>query len=162
MTSHEVAITRSTVIAGAPQMVFDFIAAEDVLPKLFTGYGPLPAVKSTSQNSGPWEQPGSARMMHLADGTTVREQVTDYHRGRYFAYRVWEFGNPIVRALATGARGEWTFSADPAGTRVDWTYTFTAKNRVTALPLAGITRLLWRGYMDVCLANAYRELMTSY
>jgi len=27
----------------------------------------------------------------------------------------------------------------------------TAKNGVAAIPLAGIARLLWSGYMDVCL-----------
>lgn len=158
MTSHEVTITRTAVIHGTPEAVFDFIAAEDVLPKVLTGYGPLPAVKSTSQHSGPWDTPGSARMIHLADGSTVREQITHYDRAGHFAYRVWEFGNPIIRTLATGARGEWTFAADPAGTRVQWTYTFTAKNGVTALPLSAITQVLWRGYMDVCLANARRLL----
>lgn len=158
MKIHEVSITRTALIAGTPDKVFAFIAAEDVLPKVLTGYGPLPAVVRTSENTGPWDVPGSARLIHLADGGTVREQVTEYTPQKRFAYRVWEFGNPIIKSLATKARGEWTFEAVPQGTKVEWTYTFTAKNGITAIPLSGIAQLLWRGYMDVCLKNTQLQM----
>ncbi len=156
MRSHEVSITRQAVLPGTPDIVFKFIAAEDVLPKVLTGYGPLPAVIRTSENTGLWTVPGSARLIHLADNTTVREQVTHFEPSSFFAYRVWEFGNPIVRSLSSGARGEWTFTAVPDGTLVTWTYTFTAKNAVKSVPLSAITQILWRGYMDVCLENSKR------
>jgi Polyketide cyclase / dehydrase and lipid transport len=156
MKVFEVAITREAVIPGSVKDVFAFITAQDVLPKVLTGYGPLPAVVRTSEISGPWDVPGSSRIVHLADGTTVREQVTHFSSPTGFAYRIFEFGNPIVGALATGARGEWTFSEDPGGTKVRWTYTFLAKNGLTAIPLSGITQILWRGYMDVCLDNSIR------
>lgn len=158
MNRHEVSITREVLIPNSPEVVFSFITAEDVLPKVLTGYGPLPAVVRTSENTGPWDTPGSARLIHLADGSTVREQVTQYSRPGHFAYRVWEFGNPVVGRLATQARGEWTFAAVPGGTRVTWTYTFTARNGLTALPLSAITHTLWRGYMNVCLENSVRLL----
>jgi hypothetical protein len=157
MKVHEVSITRTALIAGTPDKVFAFIAAEDVLPKVLTGYGPLPAVVRTSENTGPWNTPGSARLIHLADGSTVREQVTEYAAPNRFAYRVWEFGNSVIKALATQARGEWTFEAVPEGTKVIWTYTFTAKNGLAAVPLSGITQMLWRGYMDVCLENSQQQ-----
>lgn len=156
MTAHEVSITRRAVISGSPEAVLAFITAEDVLPKVLTGYGPLPAVVRTSGHTGNWDIPGSARVVHLADGTSVREQLTHYVSPPQFAYRVWDFGNPIIKALATQARGEWTFAAASGGTEVIWTYKFTAKNAVTAIPLSGITQVLWRGYMDVCLDNAAR------
>lgn len=156
MRLNEVSITRQAVIAGTPEAVFNFISAEDVLPNVLTGYGPLPAVVKTSENTGPWTVAGSARLIHLTDGSTVREQVTTYEPSNRFAYRVWDFGNPLIRSLATQARGEWTFSPAPGGTLVIWTYTFTAKNAVTAVPLSGITQILWRGYMDVCLENSKR------
>lgn len=161
MQIHEVAITRKAIITGKPEAVFSFIAAEDVLPKVLTGYGPLPAVIGTSENTGPWTVPGSARRIHLADGTTVREQITHYEPSTHFAYKVWDFGNPLIRSLAIGARGEWTFTPVPGGTLVTWTYTFSAKNAVTALPLSGITQILWRGYMDVCLENTKRLIASN-
>lgn len=157
-TVYEVAITRTAVVPAPPEQVFAFVAAEDVLPKVLTGYGPLPAVVRTSGHTGPWDVPGSARVVHLADGTTAREQVTRHGAPDDFAYRVWDFGNPIVRGLAREARGEWRFEPVAGGTRITWTYTFAAHNAVAALPLSGITRLLWRGYMDVCLENTRRLL----
>lgn len=93
--------------------------------------------------------------------TTVREQLTHYEPSKRFAYRVWEFGNPIIRTLVTGARGEWIFSPVQGGTLVVWTYTFTANNAVSALPLAGITQALLRGYMKVCLENSVRLMSES-
>ena len=156
----DIAITREALIPGSIDAVFAFIAAEDVLPKVLTGYGPLPAVMSTSDHTAAWDQPGAARVIHLADGSTVREQVTQHQAPDYFAYRVWDFGNPLIRALAQGARGEWTFTATEQGSRtatqVVWTYRFRAKNRLAALPLAGIVHIFWRGYMDVCLENSRR------
>jgi hypothetical protein len=155
---YEVSITRTVLIPGTPEKVFAFIAAEDVLPKVLTGYGPLPAVTRTSENTGPWDKPGSARVVHLADGTSAREQVTRYSSPKDFAYRVWDFGNPVVKTLATEARGEWRFTPTGDSTQVEWTYTFVAKNAAAALPLSGITQLLWRGYMDVCLDNTAKLL----
>jgi hypothetical protein len=156
MKTYEVAITREAVIPGAIKDVFAFITAQDVLPKVLTGFGPLPAVVKTSEVSGPWDVPGSSRLVHLADGTTAREQVTHFSRSTDFAYRVFDFGNPIIGALATGARGEWTFIEVAGGTKVKWTYTFSAKNGLTAIPLSGITQILWRSYMNVCLENSIR------
>jgi hypothetical protein len=161
MKIYEVAVTRKAVIAGSPDAVFKFITAEDVLPKVLTGYGPLPAVLRTSGNTGPWDRPGSARVVHLADGSTVREQLTGYDSPKRFTYRVWEFGNPIVRTLATQAKGEWDFVATAEGTQVTWTYTFQAKNAAAALPLSGIAQILWRGYMDVCLENTQKIMLAQ-
>jgi hypothetical protein len=155
---HRVAVTRSVVLPKTPQIVFGFIAAEDVLPKVLTGYGPLPGVVRTSRHTGPWDRPGSARVIHLADGNTVREQVTRYDRSKHFAYRVWDFSHPLIGSLADEAHGEWTFASHPGGTLVTWTYTFTAKNAAAAIPLTLIAKIFWRGYMDVCLENSRRLL----
>ena len=84
--SVQFAATLEARIAAPLLSVFDFIVAEDVLPKVLTGYGLLPAVVRSSGNTGPWDQPGSARTVHLADGSTAREQVTAYERPVYFAY----------------------------------------------------------------------------
>ena len=158
--TYEIKVTRQLFVPKSPSDVFKFIAAEDVLPKVLTGYGPLPAVIKTSGNTGPWDVVGSSRIVHLADQTTVREEITNYKNSEYFAYKIWDFGNPIVKTLATGGRGEWTFAAAEGGTQVTWTYTFVAKNGLTAIPMSAIAQTLWRGYMDVCLGNTLR-LMTK-
>jgi hypothetical protein len=55
-------VTRQSSIPGRIEEVFDFVAAEDVLPKILTGYGLVPGVASTSDISGPWDRPGSHRI----------------------------------------------------------------------------------------------------
>jgi hypothetical protein len=52
-TRPKVAITREIFVPHAIQEVFDFVAAEDVLPKILTGYGLVPKVAFTSDVSGP-------------------------------------------------------------------------------------------------------------
>lgn len=143
-------------IAAAAGPVFDFVAAEDVLPKVLTGYGLLPRVVGTSGNTGPWDQPGSARIVHLADGNTAREQVTSYERPKYFAYRTSEY-TFALRYVGNFADGQWWFGNDGRGTQVRWTYTFHAKNWLASIPLALFVRTQWVGYMLACIRNVERQ-----
>ncbi|PJI44677.1 MAG: polyketide cyclase [Rhizobium sp.] len=155
-----VAVTRETFVSHAIQDVFDFVAAEDVLPKILTGYGMVPGVASTSDVSGPWDLPGSHRVVHMADGSTVNEGVTHYDRPSYFAYRV---SNPsfALKHLMTEAIGQFWFEPSNGVTKVKWTYTFRAKNRLTKVPLTLFVKSQWKGYMDVCLANVIEHFSTS-
>jgi Polyketide cyclase / dehydrase and lipid transport len=156
----DVQVVRKAVIAKDIQSIFNFITAEDVLPKVLTGYGPLPAVTHTSDVSGSWETPNATRTVHLADKSTVREQMLERTPYKSFSYRVWEIGNPIVAALANGATGQWIFTETAQGTEIQWTYTFKAKNALAAVPLSMIGSILWRGYMDVCLKNTAKHMTT--
>jgi lipoprotein-anchoring transpeptidase ErfK/SrfK len=160
MSTNEISVTKKIVFTQKPNVVFDFVVAEDVLPKVLTGYGPLPAVIRTSEKSGPWTAPGSTRRVHLADDSTVREQITHFESSKYFAYRVFDFGHPLLRTLANEGKGEWTFLPVSEGTEVTWTYTFTAKNAFAAIPLSAIANVLWRGYMNVCIDNI-EKLLTA-
>lgn len=132
--------------------VFDFAVAEDVLPKVLTGYGFVPAVVGTSGNTGPWDVPGSMRTVHLKGGDTAREEVTDWVRPSYFAYRVSDF-TFALRHLATEGRGQWWFEERNGRTHVRFTYTFIPKGPVSALMLLLFVRTQWAGYMRVCLQN---------
>ena len=152
-----VSVTREAVVPAGAEAAFDFVAAEDVLPKVLTGYGLLPAVVATSGNTGPWSEPGSRRIVHLADGNTAREELTHYERPGRFAYRV---SDPTfaLRHLMKEARGEWWFSpVEGGGTRIRWTYTFQPRGALTSVPLALFARMQWAGYMDACMDNIVRH-----
>jgi hypothetical protein len=155
---HPVSITLEETFSVPRRKIFDFIVAQDVLPKVLTGYGPLPAVVSTRDVSGPWDQPGSWRHVVLADGSTAREQVTAFDRDTYFAYQVSEF-TFAVKYLATHAQGQWWFTElDADKTQVRWTYTFYARNSLAAVPLKIFAKLFWRGYMQVCMDHTREQL----
>jgi Polyketide cyclase / dehydrase and lipid transport len=140
-------------------VVFDFIVAEDVLPKILLGYGPVPRVVGTSGNTGPWDLPGSRRTVHLGDGGTAQEEVTSFSRPDYFAYRVSDFSNRLLRLLAREARGEWWFTATGGGTAIRWRYAFVARSVAVFPLLFAFAHVLWRGYMRVCLDAAQTQLV---
>ncbi|GGO95469.1 SRPBCC family protein [Stakelama pacifica] len=149
---NDVPIMREALVPGAIRDVFDFVAAEDVLPRILTGYGLLPGISHTSDITGPWDQPGSRRIVHLLDGSHVREGVTHYDRPDYFAYRVSD-PSFALKHLMVEARGEFRFAETDRGTEVRWTYTFRARNRLARLPLRLFVGTQWKGYMDVCMTN---------
>jgi Polyketide cyclase / dehydrase and lipid transport len=159
-TALEVAVTREVFIPGAISDVFDFVAAQDVLPKIVTGYGLVPGVASTSRVSGPWDRPGSNRIVHLRDGSSVREGITQYDRPGYFAYRVSE-PTFALKHLMSHASGQWWFAPTDRGTQATWTYTFRAKSRLTRIPLWLFVNTQWKGYMDVCLANVVQTFAST-
>lgn len=138
--------------------VFDFVVAENVLPKVLLGYGPLPPVIGTRILHGPWERPGADRIVFLKGGGTVHEQIESIDRPTAYRYRIDDFRMGLKYLASTG-EGSWVFT--PLGTdstRVSWTYTFEALSPLTAPPLWIFANWPWRGYMGVCMAATRRQL----
>ena len=150
-----VSVTVDATIERPRPELFDYFIPV-ALERIFHRYGPIPAVVSTSDQSGPWDQPGSSRTVHLGDGSTAGEQVTDVVRPEYFSYRVGEFTN-FARHLATEARGEWSFhEIGPSTTLVEWTYAFVARSLPAQLLLTPVIRIAWRGYMQSAMDSFAR------
>lgn|SRR5436309_2742128 len=145
--ARSVSVSVSARIGRSRAELFElFIPVE--LSRILLGYGPIPAVVATSGQTGQWDQAGSSRTVHLADGNTAREAVTACERPRYFAYRVSDFSG-AVRHLAREARGQWWFAqAGEDTTDVVWTYSFIARSGVARMALLPVVKLLWRGFMQ--------------
>jgi hypothetical protein len=141
-------VTREAAGVGVERL-FDVVVAEDVLPKVLHRWGPIPGVTGTRDNTGPWDQPGSSRIVVLADGNTAREQVLDWMRPTRFAYRVDAFTGAFGRAV-DHAVGSWEFTDTGRGSAFRWTYTFTARGRVSAALLVAGVPLGWARYMEQC------------
>lgn len=148
----KITATVEVVIDAHVENVFDFGVAEDVLPKVLTGYGLIPAVIATSGHTGPWNVPGTVRTVHLEGGDSAREEITDWVRPSYFAYRTSNF-TFALKYLATEARGQWWFEDRDGRTHVRWTYSFTAKGPIRALFLQAFARTQWAGLMRLCMQN---------
>lgn len=154
-----VSLTRSIALPLDVSDAFALVTPEDILPKVLTGYALLPAVTGTRSHVGVWGEPGAYRVVELADGTTVNEQLIDFIPAKGFSYNVWGFENQIIKRLANGgAKGEWEFLPCETGTLVRWTYTFYASRRLAVIPIGIIVSALWRGYMDVCLHNFKQQV----
>lgn len=147
-----VSVTVEAVAGAARESSFAAIAPID-LALMFTGFGPLPAVTGTREQTGDWDHVGATRTVELADGTEAREELTAYDAPAHFAYRVGGFTGPLRRIVAH-ADGAWWF-ADAGGgrTHVRWTYVFEPRPARRALVRIAIAPL-WRAYARRALARA--------
>lgn len=140
----------TTTVKASPEDTFVRVVPID-LPSIFRGFGPLPAVVATEEQTGAWDTAGQTRRVRLSDGSTAREMLTDYDPPRYFGYRVSDFSGPL-RFLTTGARGEWWFEDEPGrSTALRWRYAFEPRSALARPVLWAIVRPLWRGYMASAL-----------
>ncbi len=139
------------------ETAFDVIVPID-LPRMFRGFGPLPAVVATADQTGEWDHVGARRVVKLSDGHEANERITAYDRPRYFAYRVGPFEAGPLRHVVVEADGEWWFTArDATSTAIRWTYTFRPRRYAPPVVRLLIARL-WRGYAKRALALAIDEV----
>ncbi len=143
-----------TVLRDAPGVdvarLFDVVVAEDVLPKVLHRWGPVPGVRGTTGNTGPWDTPGSSRTVVLEDGSTAGETLLRWERPSIFAYRVEAMTNPLGR-LVDHAHGTWRFTATPGGgSQFTWTYAFMPRGRIAAPLIRAFVAIAWARYMAGC------------
>ena len=129
------------------------------LTSIFTGYGPLPSVTETLNQTGPWDAAGRTRNVVFSDGSSARETLTSYDYPSRFAYRITELTG-VLRLLASEARGEWWFESVPgrAATSVRWRYEFISRSAILKPLVSLFTRTLWRGYMAKALRLAKAQV----
>ena len=140
-------------IAAPQTMVFEHIMPVD-LTSIFTGYGPLPAVVGTRDQTGAWDAAGQTRTVIMSDGSSAQEQLTAYEYPNYFSYIVSNFTG-VLRAFVTSARGEWWFGPGSETSRevthIKWIYVFNARSSFSIPIVWFFTRVLWKGYMREAL-----------
>lgn len=149
--------TVSARMRADAETAFDFVTAEDVLPRILTGYGLVPGVSHTSGLSGDWQTPGTHRIVHLKGGGQVREEMSEFVPPHHFEYVVSDFTIALKHLVQHGV-GKWVFTPVPEGVRIDWTYAFCAKGPLAAGLLNLIVRHQWVGYMRRSLENMDRIL----
>ncbi|WP_189240758.1 SRPBCC family protein [Planomonospora parontospora] len=159
MSPKAVPVTVRAVSPADPQTSFRIGSTVD-LTRIFTGFGPLPAVVSVANQSGTWDHVGVARNPVLSDGTSAYEQITAYDQPTGFAYEVSGFTN-VLNRFVVGARGSWVFTPAPGGgTAIEWTYAFRPRP-FRGLAVRFFLAPLWRPYMRRALAAAVREIVTA-
>ncbi len=155
MNTDLIPVTVSATTNVAPKPAFETAAPVD-LTKIFTGFGPLPAVVGIREQTGPWDHVGVSRRPVLSDGTASFEQITEYEPHSRFSYEV-SFTN-ILDRLVTGSHGSWTFKPTADGsTVIEWTYAFRPRRLRGALVRLVIAPV-WRLYMRRALDATVREI----
>jgi hypothetical protein len=150
-----VPVRVTTQLSTPHERAFDRIGPID-LSRVFTGWGPLPAVSGTRDQTGPWDHVGASRTVLLADGSSAREELVAYNPPYHFGYQL-TFGMPFG-AVVSDAAGSWWFA--PAGdglTQVEWTYAFAPRPGAGPLVRLGLAPL-WRRYAEDVLARCVAEI----
>lgn len=104
-------------------------------------------ITRTTGTTGPWDQPGSTRIVHQYDGTFSRETVLHATAPDYFAYRLTEFSSFMLKLMAREAGGQWWFTDDGNGTKLKWTYSAEATSLLTVPLLAPVLKIFWNRSM---------------
>lgn len=115
------------------------------LPTLFhRWYGPFPPIREVREQTGGWDAAGQTRIVHLAGGARMREELTSVDPPRSFGYRLSGITGPMA-LLVDHILGEWVFAPAPGGTEITWRWDIRPRSALTAraLPVLGG---LWKGY----------------
>lgn len=156
--THSLVVDQSLVTPVAVQDAFARTLPMP-LPTLFNRwYGPFPPIREVRGQSGAWDAAGQTRIVHLAGGATMREQLTSVDPPRSFGYRLGEVTGPMA-VLVDHVLGEWIFAPTAGGTEITWRWDIHPRSPRTAwaLPLLG---RLWKGYAWRALGNL-SALLTS-
>jgi hypothetical protein len=130
------------------------------LRSIFKGYGLLPAVIGTEEQTGNWDTIGQTRSVYLSDGSSAKELLTQYQKPDYFSYVVSDFTG-ILGLLITSAVGEWWFETgnlSANSTVIRWSYTFIPKSLIAIPILWLLNKFLWAGYMRSAISNIQSQL----
>lgn len=127
-------------------LAFERITAVD-LQKAFIGYGPLPAVTGIAEGATEWKSVGQHRTLMLTDGSTAREELTEFTAPVSFSYRVTDYSS-VLRFVVDHAQARWEFEpiADQQ-CRIRWRYDYYPRSWLAAPLVWLIVRTLWTGYM---------------
>ncbi|ORA07852.1 SRPBCC family protein [Mycobacterium arosiense] len=142
--AHSLVVDQSVIAPVAAQDAFDRTLPIP-LPTLFhRWYGPFPPIKQVREQTGAWDAAGQTRIVHLAGGARMREELTSVDPPRSFGYRLSEITGPMA-LLVDHIVGEWVFTPAAGGTEITWRWDIRPRSALTAwaLPLLG---RWWKGY----------------
>ena len=134
------------------------IALQTSPTRFYPKFGPLPAVVRVDGQPPTWDAPGFTRTLRLSDGGSVVETITDSDPGVFFGYDLTAFQRLFGR-LVSGARAEWTFTAEGAATRIRWSYAFHPLPG-RGLLVRAIVAAFWAPYMRRVLPSIVTAINT--
>lgn len=161
--SNQVSSTVSVDIAAPIAEVFDYVVREDTPERDLRSYGPIGGVRGGVRlTDGGWDHSGARRVVVLDGGSTLVEEIELIERPHRFGYHVKDFSF-IVKDVATEGRGYWEFEPmKDGGTRVSWTYTFTARSCPAQTPLRAAMSAFFHPYMAHGMASIKKHIEESH
>jgi hypothetical protein len=152
----------SIEIFASPETVFDFSTNHLNLPKVFTGYGPVPAIlKAETLENEPF-QAGSIRRVYNADGSVIDEKMIELSRPTQQQYQLVRGFKPPFSWLFQGAGGDWTFSPTASGTLVEWKFNFVLTSPIVYPVASVLIHSFFVRAQQQCLINIKQLIETGF
>jgi hypothetical protein len=143
------------VVETTPEELFNWFTELDI-SRVLNGYGPLPGVDQTVDQSGPWTMPGQTRRLRMTRNISALQTIMICQPPTFFAYRVTEFTH-VLDFLAHGAEARWWFDRHGLNaTRLTWTYTFWPRSIAGKLSLFPVVKTIWTWYMQRTIVEMKR------
>lgn len=150
-----VSATAVTRIAANQEQVFDWFTALDI-SRVLNGYGPLPGVERTVDQTGSWKTAGETRRLEMSGSITAIQEILICDRPVFFAYRVTGFTH-ILDLMVHGAEARWRFDQICDGaTEMRWTYTFWPRSMAGKLAIYPVITTFWTWYMRTTIQEMKR------
>jgi hypothetical protein len=154
--------TRASVtVPVAREQAFALATDMANFHRYFKGSGPIPSVRKVVWHPGAQPVPGAKRDVHNSDGSVIVEELLELTVPARHRYRLVSGFKPPFSWLVEFAEGDWRFTPETTGTRIDWHYVFQLRSPL-ALPVAlPIVKIFFRRAMQDCLESMRKALMAS-
>lgn len=137
---------------------YDFVLPEP-LPTIFNKrFLAIPAIKEVRDQEGEWGSVGQSRTICLADGGSMREELTLVEAPRQFTYLISDVTGPM-KALVSAVEGRWMFEPEGTGVRIRWAWTVHPRGALGAVAMPMFGRM-WHGYARRALARIEQLLLS--
>lgn len=145
------------MVAVEPTQAFDGLMGAH-LPEVFTRrYAAFPPVREVTDQPDSWGSPGQTRTIVMADGSRLRETLTEVDRPHGYAYLLDDLHGPLKPFVST-IEGAWSIAPEGTGARIGWVWTLHAKASPARLTMSVIGRM-WKGYAERSLVELESVLM---
>jgi hypothetical protein len=153
-----VRVTVHASVRAPRELVFETLVQID-LTSIMRGYAFLPAVVAVDGPDMSWNARGQTRTLRLADGNSLREELTEYRKPDGVRYLIDGITGPLG-ALVRGAEGSFDFNAHDDETTVEWTYVYLPRSPLFVPFVAFVIGVFWRRYMVRALTMALADVET--
>jgi hypothetical protein len=137
-------LQTSRTFPAPVQRAFEVVLPAPLETVFSRRFGALPPVRKVRDQDGTWGTVGQTRVIELADGGTMTEELTAVRPHEEFSYRITDVTGPM-KALVASLDGRWAFEPAGTGARITWAWTVHPASSFAelAMPVFG---WLWRGY----------------
>jgi hypothetical protein len=141
------------------EQAFDSVLSMPLEQMFARRHGPIPAVRGTVPNQPTWESVGDSRTIRLADGGSLREELTRVERPAAFGYELTDIRGPM-KPLAARIEGLFTFEAEGSGTRITWSWALYPRTLLSR-PILPVFGRIWQGSARKAFDNIGTALPTA-